>query len=214
MRRMTDKLNQALRKLPDWPLYVIGVVPIGWIYYLGLTGQLGADPVKKIEHQVGLWALWLLIAGLAVSPCAKLLNIKMIKFRRAIGLLGFFYVFVHLLTWLLLDVQILSQVWADIVKRPYITIGMVAFLLMIPLAATSNNWSVRILGAATWKRLHRLTYAVALLGGLHFVMLAKGFQLEPLIYLAVILALIGLRLTVDGRGRRSRASASSAATTR
>lgn len=214
MRRMTDKLNQALRKLPDWPLYVIGVVPIGWIYYLGLTGQLGADPVKKIEHQVGLWALWLLIAGLAVSPCAKLLNIKMIKFRRAIGLLGFFYVFVHLLTWLLLDVQILSQVWADIVKRPYITIGMVAFLLMIPLAATSNNWSVRILGAATWKRLHRLTYAVALLGGLHFVMLAKGFQLEPLIYLAVILALIGLRLTVDGRGRRPRASASSAATSR
>lgn len=214
MRRMTDKLNQALRKLPDWPLYVIGVVPIGWIYYLGLTGQLGADPVKKIEHQVGLWALWLLIAGLAVSPCAKLLNIKMIKFRRAIGLLGFFYVFVHLLTWLLLDVQILSQVWADIVKRPYITIGMVAFLLMIPLAATSNNWSVRILGAATWKRLHRLTYAVALLGGLHFVMLAKGFQLEPLIYLAVILALIGLRLTVDGRGGRARASASSAATTR
>ena len=214
MRRMTDKMNQALRKLPDWPLYVIGVVPIGWIYYLGLTGQLGADPVKKIEHQVGLWALWLLIAGLAVSPCAKLLNIKMIKFRRAIGLLGFFYVFVHLLTWLLLDVQILSQVWADIVKRPYITIGMVAFLLMIPLAATSNNWSVRILGAATWKRLHRLTYAVALLGGLHFVMLAKGFQLEPLIYLAVILALIGLRLTVDGRGGRARASASSAATTR
>ena len=93
----------------------------------------------------------------------------------------------------MLDVGILSQIWADIVKRPYITVGMVGFALMIPLAVTSNNRSVRKLGSV-WRKLHKLTYAVGVLGGLHFVMLAKGFQLEPLIYMAVILMLLAARL--------------------
>jgi sulfoxide reductase heme-binding subunit YedZ len=203
MQAVTASINDRLRRWPDWPLYVIGVVPIVTIYYQGITGQLGVDPAKVIEHKIGLWALWLLIAGLAISPISKFFGLRMIKFRRAIGLLGFFYVLVHMLTWLVLDVQILSQVWADILKRPYITIGMLAFVLMIPLAATSNNWSIRKMGAQNWQRLHRLTYAVALLGALHFVMLAKGFQLEPLIYLAVVLGLVGLRFAPRKSRRRA-----------
>jgi len=120
-------------------------------------------------------------------------GVNLLKFRRAIGLTAFFYVSVHLAVWLILDVQIMAQVWADIVKRPYVTIGMLSFLMMVPLALTSSNRAIRWMGAAQWQRLHRLTYGVALLGGLHFVMLSKGFQLEPIIYLSVIAALVSLR---------------------
>ena len=201
MRPLVDSINTRLRRWPDWPLYVLGVIPVVWIYWLGLTGQLGVDPVKVIEHRLGLWALWLLLAGLAITPLARWTGLRLVKFRRAVGLLAFFYVAAHLLTWLVLDVQILSQVWADILKRPYITIGMAAFVLMIPLAATSNNWSIRRLGAMNWQRLHRLTYGVVLLGALHFVMLAKGFQLEPLIYLGLAVGLVALRLRPRRRAR-------------
>src|SRR6056297_6078 len=143
---------------------------------------------------MGLWALWLLIAGLAITPLQRFAGLRLIRFRRAVGLLAFFYVLVHLLTWLVLDVQILSQVWADILKRPYITIGMAGFVLMLPLAVTSNDGAVRRMGALAWQRLHRLTYAVCLLGAIHFAMLVKGWQLEPFLYLGAILGLLALRL--------------------
>jgi sulfoxide reductase heme-binding subunit YedZ len=125
--------------------------------------------------------------------------VNLTKFRRALGLLTFFYVFLHLLVWLVLDVQILSQIWADIIKRPYITIGMVGFLLLIPLAITSNNRSIRKLGPKTWRRLHQLTYLTAILGAVHFVMLSKGFQIEPLIYLGTVLVLVATRIKIPMR---------------
>ena len=131
--------------------------------------------------------------ALALFPLRRYLGLNLMKFRRAIGLLTFYYIVCHLLVWAILDVQIVSEMWADIIKRPYITIGMAAFVLMLPLAITSNNWSVRQLGRK-WRSLHKLVYAAAVLGGLHFVMLAKGFQIEPLIYLGVILGLLALRL--------------------
>ena len=199
---VVDTINGFLRRVPAWPLYPLGAVPVAWLFWLGLTGQLGVDPAKAIEHQVGLWALWLLIAGLAVTPLQRLAGLRLLKFRRAIGVLAFSYVAVHLLVWLVLDVQLLSQVWKDIVKRPYITIGMAAFVLMLPLAITSNDLSLRRMGAAAWRRLHKLTYAVALLGALHFVMLAKTWQLEPLLYLVAVVGLLALRLPAVGRSMR------------
>ncbi len=186
-------LNDALRRVPAWPLYPLACLPVVWLYYQGLTGALGVDPVKKIEHQLGLWALWLLIAGLTVTPLMRFAGLRLLKFRRAIGLIAFGYVLVHLLTWLVLDVQFLN-VWADITKRPYVTIGMLAFTFMIPLAMTSNDWSLRKLTAQRWRRLHKLTYAVCLLGALHFVMLAKGIQLEPILYMLVVAGLLALRV--------------------
>ena len=105
-----------------------------------------------------------------------------------------YYAMAHLLVWLVIDVQVLALIWADIVKRPYITVGMAAFVLMLPLAASSNNWALRKMGAPRWRWLHRATYGVAILGALHFVMLRKGLQLEPLLYMAAILGLLGLRL--------------------
>jgi sulfoxide reductase heme-binding subunit YedZ len=169
---------------------------------MAATGGLGVEPIKALEHELGEIALQLLIIGLAITPLRRYLGLNLMKFRRAIGLLTFFYVVLHLLVWLFLDVQIASQIWADIQKRPYITIGMTAFALMIPLAVTSNNWSVRRLGPK-WRSLHKMVYVIAVLGGLHFVMLTKGFQLEPLLYMAAIVGLLALRL----RGLRKRAAA-------
>ncbi len=188
-----DPLNQTLRRLPVWLIYTVGMLPSPCLFFLGLTGGLGVEPIKALEHELGEIGLQFLIAGLAVTPLRRYLGLNLMKFRRAIGLLTFYYIVCHLLVWAILDVQIVSEMWADIIKRPYITIGMAAFVLMLPLAITSNNWSVRQLGRK-WRSLHKLVYAAAVLGGLHFVMLAKGFQIEPLIYLGVILGLLALRL--------------------
>ena len=188
-----DWVNRMVRKVPTWLVYIVGLIPVPLFLYLAQTGGLGREPIKALEHELGELALKLLIVGLAITPLRKLVGLNLIKFRRAIGVLTFTYVALHLLVWLVLDVQVLSQIWADILKRPYITIGMLGFLMMIPLVITSNNWSVKRLGAG-WRRLHQLTYLVAILGGIHFIMIAKGIQLEPLIYMAVILGLLAYRL--------------------
>lgn len=196
-----DKVNAILKRSPSWPLYILAVIPVVWIFWQGLQGRLGVDPTKAVEHQMGEWALWLLIAGLCVTPLQRFAGLRLLKFRRAIGIIAFCYVLVHLLVWLVLDIQFLG-IWKDIVKRPYITIGMAAFVLLIPLVATSNNWSVRRLGALGWRRLHKLTYVCALLGALHFVWLVKGWQLEPFIYLGVVVGLLALRAIPRKRSRQ------------
>ena len=186
-------INAALRKVPAWVLYPLSLIIPGWLLYQGIAGNLGPDPVKALEHSFGERGLQVLVAVLAISPLRNLTGINLIKFRRALGLIGFFYIFLHLLVWLFLDVGILSQIIADITKRPYIIIGMLAFVLMIPLAITSNNWMMRKL-RRNWQHLHKLTYAVVLLGGVHYLMLVKGWQLEPMIYLAIIATLLVLRV--------------------
>lgn len=191
-------MNAALRRIPVWLVYGVGLVPPGLLFWLAATGRLGVEPIKALEHELGELALQLLIAGLAITPLRRLSGINLLRFRRAIGLLTFYYVLCHLLVWLVLDVQIAGQIWADIVKRPYITVGMAAFVLMVPLAITSNNWSVRRLGQS-WRRLHRVVYVVAVLGGLHFVMQSKGLQFEPLFYLGAILVLLALRFRSGSR---------------
>lgn len=198
---LVDRINTAARRVPVWLIYLAGSLPAPWFLYLGLTGGLGVEPIKALEHALGMQALQLLIAGLAITPLRRFAGINLIRFRRAIGVLAFTYVALHLLVWLVLDVQAMARVWADIVKRPYITIGMIGFVLMLPLVLTSNNRAVRRLGPV-WRQVHKLTYIVVLLGGLHFVMLRKGFQLEPLLYLAVILLLLALRLPFGAMQRR------------
>lgn len=186
-------MNGALRRVPIWALYIVLSLYAPWMLYLGLTGGLGVEPIKSLEHALGEFALKLLVVGLAITPLRRFVGLNLIRFRRAIGVMAFVYVLLHLLVWLVLDVQILSQIWDDILKRPYITIGMAGFLVMVPLALTSNDLALRKLGGATWRKLHRLTYLAGILGGLHFIWLVKGIQLEPLIYMAVILTLLALR---------------------
>ncbi|MBD0864289.1 MAG: protein-methionine-sulfoxide reductase heme-binding subunit MsrQ [Rhodobacteraceae bacterium] len=195
---VTNRINAVLRGVPPGVVYVLGLVPVPWLFYQAATGALGFRPHEALEHALGETALQLLILGLALTPFKRFVGVNLLRFRRAVGLLAFIYVVLHLLVWLILDVQILSAFWADIVKRPYITVGMLAFTLMLPLAVTSNAWSLRRLGRA-WHRLHRLTYAVAVLGAVHFVMLRKGFQIEPLLYLGTVLILLGLRLIPKSR---------------
>lgn len=195
MSSAVQMLNLYLRKIPTWSLYLLGVVPVALLVWQLFAGELGVDPVKKLEHELGETALQLLILGLAITPLRTKLGLNLLKFRRAIGLMAFAYVAMHLAVWLFLDMQLLqSQILKDIVKRWYITIGMLAFALMIPLAITSNNLSLRKLGGMRWRKLHKLTYAAVLLGALHYVILVKGWQLEPLIYLGIIVALLALRV--------------------
>lgn len=189
---LPNRINGFARRVPTWVVYLLGFAPAGWLFWQALSGQLGVDPVKALEHAYGERALQFLIASLAITPLRRHLGINLLKFRRALGLIAFGYVSFHLLVWLVLDVQTLSQIWADIVKRPYITVGMAGFVLLLPLALTSNGWSIRRLGPR-WHKLHKLAYVAVALGGLHFILLAKGFQLEPLIYGAVILGLLALR---------------------
>lgn len=188
-----ERINGFARRVPVWALWMICGAPAVWFVYLGMTGGLGAEPIKALEQELGETALKLLVAGLVLTPLRRLFSVNLLRFRRALGLLSFSYVSLHLMVWLVLDIQDPALIWADIVKRPYVTVGFTAFLLMIPLALTSNDWSLRRLGRG-WRRLHRLTYVVAVLGAVHYLWLAKGFQIAPLLYLTVILGLIGLRL--------------------
>lgn len=200
---MVNTLNKWARKIPAWLLYVVLPLPAVWWFYLGLNNGLGADPIKALEHLYGEFALQLLIAGLMITPLCRFCRLNLIKFRRALGLMAFFYVVIHLAVWLALDVRNPSQIWADILKRPYITVGMASFAVMIPLAMTSNHSSIRRMGALAWNKLHKITYLAVLLGGVHFLMVAKGFQWEPIFYLLTILFLLGVRMIPKSRPMRA-----------
>jgi methionine sulfoxide reductase heme-binding subunit len=192
--QIAAQVNSTLRQVPPWVLYQLGMVPLGVLVGRALTGGLGIDPVKALEHQLGLYGLQLLIAGLLVTPLRRWTGINLIRYRRAIGLLAFFYVSLHLATWVLLDLQLRwSEIGADLVKRPYIILGMIGFLVMVPLAVTSNNASVRRMGAAAWTRLHQLTYVAVLAGAAHYLLLVKAWPLEPILYALVATGLVALR---------------------
>jgi sulfoxide reductase heme-binding subunit YedZ len=176
-------------------LYAIGFIPAAWTFYLGVIDRLGAEPIKALEHALGLWSLRFLIASLSVTPLRDLFGIRLIGHRRMLGLLAFYYAALHLLTWLVLDQGgALDAIVKDIIKRPYITIGMLAFVILIPLAVTSNATMIRRIGGATWQRLHRWVYLAVALAALHFVMVVKAWPLEPLVYAAIVAALLLYRV--------------------
>ncbi len=190
---VTGKINRAARKVPAWTIYIVGAVWAAFLFYLGLTGGLGAEPINALEREYGEIGLKLLVVGLLITPLRSWFGINLIKFRRAIGVTTFFFILAHFLVFAILDVQSLERVWTEVVKRPYVTVGMVSFVMMIPLAITSNNLSVRKMGAAAWKKLHWLTYPTAILGAIHYLWLAKGFQIEPIVYLVIIGGLVAYR---------------------
>ena len=199
---LIQRINTGLRKIPTWVLYLILLIPGLLTLAAGLTDNLGPEPINELEEELGEFALKLLILGLAVSPLLHFTRINLVRFRRAIGVMAFAYVMAHFLVWFLLDLQSLSHIWTAIAKRPYVTVGMAGFIAMIPLALTSNDLSVRRLGRF-WRVLHRLTYLVAILAGLHFIMLSKGFDVEALTHMVVILAFLALRIGKWRRGLQS-----------
>ena len=174
---------------------VRGLDPLAAVASALPTAGLGADPVAAITHATGDWALRLLLACLAMTPLRRLSGASWpIRFRRLLGLYAFFYACLHLSTYLVLDLGgYWTQLFADIAKRPYITVGFTAWLLLLPLAITSTRGWMRRLGRR-WGQLHRAVYVAAILGVLHFLWLVKSDLREPLIYAAVAAALLGARL--------------------
>lgn len=157
--------------------------------------DLGANPLETVTHGTGDWALRFLLITLAMTPLRRLLRSNWpISLRRMLGLFTFFYASLHFLVWLVLDQEMLWQnILADIVKRPYVTVGFLAWLFLVPLALTSTKGMIRRLGRH-WSRLHRLVYPIALLGVLHYLWLVKADLLEPLIYAAILGLLLVARI--------------------
>ena len=163
---------------------------------LGLTGiDLGANPVEEIIHRLGLWGLRLLLITLAITPIRQLTGLLvLIRLRRMLGLFAFFYVLMHFLTYAILDQGLLfSAIIEDILERPYITLGITALLMLIPLAITSTKGMMRRLGRR-WQQLHRLIYPISILGVWHFYWQVKQDILEPLVYALILTLLLGFRL--------------------
>jgi sulfoxide reductase heme-binding subunit YedZ len=186
-------VNTLARKIPAWTMYIVLLIP-GVALFWQVVQNPGPNPVETLEHGLGEFALRVLILGLLITPLRDLFGWNLIKFRRSIGLMAFFYVFAHLLVYLLLDKQLeWDPIIKDITKRPYIIVGVISFLILLPLAITSNNLSIRKLGPVVWRKLHWWVYAACLLGAAHFVLLKKTWQFEPLLYLGIFVVLIGYR---------------------
>ncbi|MGD9802835.1 MAG: protein-methionine-sulfoxide reductase heme-binding subunit MsrQ [Hyphomicrobiaceae bacterium] len=174
-------------------LYIAGMVPAVLYFHWGVTDRLGADPQNVLERALGLWALRFLIATLAIAPIRTIGGPNLVRYRRALGLLSFYYAMLHVAVYVLLDKQLdVFSIAADIVRRPYITVGMLAFVVLVPLAVTSNGPMIRKLGAR-WRKLHRLIYLAAAAAALHFIMLVKAWSPEPLIYAVLVVALLLFR---------------------
>lgn len=189
-----ESLNQLLRRLPTWVVYLGGAVPAALLIYGAVFGGLGPDPVKGLERPLGEWGLRFLIASLAVTPLMRV-GLRLLKFRRALGLLGFFYILAHFAVWIGLDMGLYwPQIVGDLIKRPYILIGFSGFLMLLPLAITSSNAMIRRMGGQAWRRLHRLAYPAILAGAVHFLMIGKVYTTEALIYLGLVGVLLVLRL--------------------
>ncbi|CAM3056363.1 sulfoxide reductase heme-binding subunit YedZ [Paracoccus aminovorans] len=193
---MIQRLNGWLRRLPVWAVWLGGMIPVALLVWDTLTGGLGVDPVRDIEHRLGRTALYFLLATLAVTPLLRLMRLNLMRFRQALGLICFAYASCHLLAWVVFDMGFLwAQMLRDIVKRPYLVFGMLAFAMLLALAVTSNRFSIRRLGV-TWRVLHRLIYPAAVLVALHWVWALKVWEFWPLAILGAILVLLCLRLRV------------------
>ncbi len=194
MQMIVDAVNRAGRGVPNWLVYAAGAVPFAWLVWAVLTGSLGPDPVKGVEQRLGIWALQFLIAGLAITPLRRI-GVNLIRHRRALGLLAFFYVLMHFVTWVVLDMALdWTQIVAALWKRPYILIGFAALLAMVPLAVTSTNSAIRRMGPKAWGQLHKLMYGIVAAAALHYLLLVKVISTEPVVYATIVLALLALRL--------------------
>jgi len=178
-------------------IFVAALAPALWLSWLAASGGLGANPIKEITHFTGDWTLNLLLLTLAITPLRRLTGwLQVVRYRRMLGLFTFFYASLHFLTWLVLDQFFAWQeILKDIAKRPYITVGFTAFVLLVPLAVTSTRRMAMRLGP-NWRRLHRAVYVIGTLGVLHYLWGVKADILVPLIYGGVLVTLLMLRLPV------------------
>ena len=175
-------------------VFLACLVPFLLLLRGAVDGDLGANPLERVTDVTGQWGLRFLLLTLAITPLRRLTGWTwLLRFRRMLGLFVFFYITLHFLTWVWLDQELSwGNILADIVKRPYVTVGFSAWLLLLPLAATSTRGMMRRLGR-NWQRLHRAVYAIGVLAILHYIWLVKADLLEPLIYAAVLILLLVVR---------------------
>lgn len=185
-------------------LHLLAALPLAWLVAAAVLDRLGADPVAELTHETGQWALRMLLLSLALTPLRRLTRwAGWIRYRRLAGLWAFAYASLHLSVYLILDLgDYWRQIIEEVLKRPYITVGATAWLLLLPLAATSTQWAMRRLGRR-WQALHRLVYLAAVLAVVHFIWLVKADLGEPLIYATVLAILLGLRLMPSARARHA-----------
>ncbi|MFB2531713.1 sulfite oxidase heme-binding subunit YedZ [Paracoccus sp. p4-l81] len=192
---------QRLARMPGWAVWALGLLPLAWLIFDALTGGLGAEPVREIQLRLGLTAIWFLIGGLAITPLRRLTRINLVIHRRRIGLLATLYAVLHVVAWAGLDLRDLSRAGAEIARRPWLMLGMGALLLILPLAATSSNLAIRILGPVRWRRLHRLVYPAAIMAAAHFLALGKTWTGPAILSAMAVAVLLALRLPIFGRAR-------------
>jgi sulfoxide reductase heme-binding subunit YedZ len=207
---MSRRTRIALKVL----VWGVCLAPLATLVYRAWTDDLGANPISFVTNTLGDWTLRILLASLAMTPLRIVFGLSWpIALRRLLGLLAFAYVCLHFSVWIVLDFFFdWPRMWADIVKRPYITIGMLGLTSLIPLAATSTTGMVRRLGARNWTRLHRLAYLAGVCGVLHYIWLAKVGVRDPYWYAAALALLLGARAWAWGRRRAVRRRGAVAAT--
>ncbi|MEP6882947.1 MAG: protein-methionine-sulfoxide reductase heme-binding subunit MsrQ [Dokdonella sp.] len=204
MAKRIDKIA-AIKPL----VFALALVPLALLIWKTSQNALGPDPVARLEHSTGIWALRFLLATLAITPLRKLSGWNaLIRFRRMLGLFAFFYASLHLTIYLVVDLGgFWSQILVEIAKKPFVTVGFLAWLLMIPLAITSTKGMMRRLGR-NWQRLHRLVYISGALAALHFLWQVKYGKtiaaLEPVVYAAIFLTLMLTRIPGWLKQRRSK----------
>jgi sulfoxide reductase heme-binding subunit YedZ len=188
-------LRKKWAKIPVW---ILSLVPLCYLAWRAWNDDLTANPIEYITHFTGDWTLRFLVITLAISPLRKLLKMPdLIKFRRLIGLFAFFYGCLHFSTYIGVDKFFdFKEIWADVAKRPYITMGFTAFVCMIPLAITSTTGWIRRMGGKRWQLLHRLVYASAIAGVIHYYWLVKSDIRQPRLYAILVGVLLAFRLVV------------------
>lgn len=202
---------QVIRRVIKPAVFLACLEPLSWLVYSAFWGDLGANPVETITNTTGIWTLRFLAITVAITPFRWVTKWNpIISFRRMIGLYAFFYGTIHFLIYFILDRSLVfDDLWEDIVKRPYITVGFTAFMLMVPLALTSTTGWIRRLGGKRWNLLHKLVYISAALGVVHYWWKVKLDVTNPMYYAAIVAALLGARL-VRWLARRQAPSARTA----
>ena len=189
------KFRSIFKHLPVSLLYLILLIPIPLYFYWGVVNQLGPDPLRFLEHKYGELGLVFLLITLSISPLLRFAKINLMKFRRCVGLVAFYYVISHICVYFFLDIGLsMDLLLSDLQKRYYIIAGFFAFITLIPLALTSNNFSLRKLNIRTWNKIHSFVYVAIILSIFHFILMSKTWTGELYFYTFVTVIILALRL--------------------